>query len=110
MPSKSDGQQPSFVHGRQPPPLGAITERQQSLDNTDEPEAARRPFEQESSTEMSRSEVLDAPVESFSPENTTEGPEADPPSESDEDQPGASTRAARSKQSPPYLIIGAGLL
>lgn len=33
-----------------------------------------------------------------------------PPSESDEDHAGASTSAARSKQSPPYLIIGAGLL
>src|SRR6185312_9126051 len=69
-----------------------------------------RPFEQESSTETSRSELPDAPVGSFSPESTTEGPDADPPSESDEDQPGASTRAARSEQSPPYLIIGAALL
>lgn len=107
MPSKSEGQQPSLVHGRQPQSTGAITDRQQSLDNADEPKAARRPFEQESSTETSRSELL---VGSFSPESSTEGPDADPPSESDEDQPGASTRAARSKQSPPYLIIGAALL
>ncbi len=99
MPSKSEDQQPSFMHGRQPP-----------LDNADEPEVARRPFEQESSNETSRSEVLDAPVGSFSPESTTKGPEADLPSESGEDQPGTSTRAARSKQSPPYLIIGASLL
>ncbi|HEU5407102.1 MAG TPA: formylglycine-generating enzyme family protein [Nitrospira sp.] len=53
MPSKSEGQQPSLVHRRQP---------------------------------------------------------ADPLSEADDDRPSASTRAARSKQSPPYLIIGAGLL
>lgn|SRR6185437_13145017 len=99
MPSKSEDQQPSFMHGRQPP-----------LDNADEPEVARRPFEQESSNETSRSEVLDAPVGSFSPESTTKGPEDDLPSESGEDQPGTSTRAARSKQSPPYLIIGASLL
>ncbi|MDF0674087.1 MAG: SUMF1/EgtB/PvdO family nonheme iron enzyme [Nitrospira sp.] len=81
----AEGQQPSFVNG-QPPPTGASTDTQQSLDNVGEPEVP------------------------FSPENTTEGPEADPRSESDEDQPGASTRAAQSKQSPPYLIIGAGLL
>ncbi len=110
MPSKSEGRQSSFVHGQQPPSTGAITGTQQSLDNADEPEAARRPFEQELFVETSPSEVLDAPVESVSPESTTEGPEADPPSESDEDQPGASTNAARSRQSPPYLIIGAGLL
>lgn len=110
MPSKSEDQQPSLTHGRQPPPTGAVTDRQQPLDSADEPEAARRPFDQESSTETSRSELPNAPVESFSPENATEGPEADPPSESGEGQPGASTRAARSTLSPPYLIIGAGLL
>ena len=110
MPSKSEGQQPSLVHGRQPPSTGAVTDRQQSLDSADEPEAAHRRFEQESSTETSRSEVPDAPVGSFFSENTTKGPEADPPSESDEDHPGASTRAARSKLSPPYLIIGLSLL
>lgn len=110
MPSKSEGQQPSLVHGQQPPPTDAITETQQPLDNADEPKTVRRPFEQGASTETSRSELPDSSVESFPPESTTEGPEADPPSESDEDQPGASTSAARSKQSPPYLIIGASLL
>ncbi len=111
MPSKSEGQQPSLPHGRQLPSTGAITDMQQSLDNADEPEAARRPFDQESSTETSRPEALDAPVESFSPESTTKGPEAEPPpAQTDEDRPGASTRAARSKQSPSYLLIGTSLL
>ncbi|MBS0181769.1 MAG: formylglycine-generating enzyme family protein [Nitrospira sp.] len=110
MPSKSEDQQPSLTHGLQPPPTGAVTDRQPPVDNTDEPEIARGPFEQESSTETSRFEVLDVPVGSFSPESTTKNPEADPPLELDEDQPGASTRAARSKQSPSYFFIGAGLL
>ncbi len=85
MPSNTEDQQPSFVHG-QPPPSGAIPDTQQSLNNTDEPEAP------------------------FFPESTVEGPEAGPSSESDAHQPTVLTRAARSKQSPPYLIIGAGLL
>ena len=100
------------MHGRQPSlsPTGAITDMQQSLDNADEPDAIRRSFEQESFAGTSPSKVPDAPVESFSPESTTKNLEAHPPSESGGDHPGASTSAARSKQSPPYLIIGAGLL
>ncbi|MDF0652224.1 MAG: hypothetical protein CV081_04020 [Nitrospira sp. LK265] len=87
MPSNSEGQEPSLVQDQQPPPpIGASTDTNQSLDNAGKL------------------------VESFSPESRTEGPDADPPSEAGEGRPGASTGAARSNRSPPYLIIGAGLL